>query len=60
MARPCPPHHHIECHRCGIATVPSPSRAITEARWHDPSAHIPIHDLARVREQIAAAVANAA
>ncbi len=60
VGSPCPPHFHIECHRCRVATVPSPSRAITELRWRDPMGHIPLSDLPRVRERIAAVVAAAA
>lgn len=60
VGTPCPPHWHIECCRCGVATVPSPSRALTESRWRDPVARIALADLPRVRERIAAAVAAAA
>lgn len=57
---PSPPHFHVECSRCRVATVPSPSRAIAESRWRDPAALIPLSDLPRVRERIAAALDVAA
>lgn len=62
IGTPCPPQWHIECHQCRIATVPSPSRAITENRWRgEPEFNrIPLSDLGRVRERVAMAVANAA
>lgn len=45
----CPPTWHIECHACGRATAPSPSRAITEGRWSEPTARIPLSELVRAR-----------
>jgi len=52
LGAPCPPLIHIECHRCGIATVPALNLAIAELRWtRDDLAQqrIPISHLARAR-----------
>lgn len=62
LGLPCPPLWHIECVRCGIATVPHPSRAVTEARWRDAdTAHrIPLARIAQARALAVAALADAA
>ncbi|UYK82281.1 hypothetical protein NG829_08325 [Xanthomonas sacchari] len=59
IGTPLPLLYHIECCRCGIATVPSPSRAIAEGRWVDPNGQhrIPLSHISRAREQAAAALA---
>ena len=49
----CPPAWHIECHACGHATEPSPSRALTESRWRDPATRIPLSELPRARARAA-------
>ncbi len=51
VATACPPMWHVECHACRAATVPSPSRAITEGRWSEPAARIPLSELVRARAQ---------
>ncbi len=53
---------HIECCRCGIATVPSPSRALAELRWTDEQSQlrIPLSQIGQARERAAAALATAA
>ena len=62
LGTPFPSQWHIECQQCGVATVPTHSRAIAELRWRgDPqTCRIPLSDLGRVRERLAVAVANAA
>ena len=57
IGTPCPPHWHIECFQCAVATVPSPSRALTESRWRgDPHANrIPLSEIGRVRHRLAEA-----
>lgn len=62
IGKPCPPMFHIECHRCGLATLPSPSFALAEQRWTDHSNpyRIPITQLRQAREQVFAALAVAA
>lgn len=63
IGTPAPHMFHIECHRCGLATVPTPSRALAESRWTDPTqAHnrVPISQLPRARQQACAALSNAA
>ena len=52
LGAPCPALLHIECHACGVATVPSPDRAMAELRWtrDDTAAYrIPISHLGRHR-----------
>ena len=52
LGAPCPALVHIECHRCGKATVPHESLAIAELRWtRDDLAEmrIPISHLGRAR-----------
>lgn len=52
LGAPCPALFHIECHACGVATVPSPERAMAELRWtrdDTPAYRIPISHLARHR-----------
>ncbi len=58
IGAPCPSMFHIECYRCGLATVPTPSRAMAESRWtHPTSQHrVPIAGLRRAREQACAAL----
>lgn len=62
LGLPCPPLWHIECARCGIATVPHPSRVVAEARWRDADdAHrIPLARIAQARTLAVAALADAA
>lgn len=62
VGQPCPPLWHVECVRCGIATVPHPSRAVALARWRDPDvAHrIPLAQIAHARILAVAACADAA
>lgn len=63
IGTPAPDMFHIECHQCGLATVPSPNRALAESRWTDPTqAHnrVPISQLPRARQQACAALINAA
>ncbi|AZR24403.1 hypothetical protein NX81_021465 [Xanthomonas vasicola] len=59
---PAPTTFHIECCRCGQATAPSPSRALTESRWTEPTGQhrIPLSHLSRAREQLFAVLALAA
>lgn len=60
---PCPPLLHIECHRCGLATVPSESRAIAELRWTDPTLAgqlIPLSRLSQARHRVLSAIPRAA
>lgn len=59
---PCPNQYHIECARCGIATVPHPSRAIAELRWSEPDSphRIPLSQIGQARVRAAAAYAHAA
>lgn len=59
---PAPTTFHIECCRCGKATAPSTSRALTEGRWTEPTGQhrIPLSHLSRAREQLFAHLANAA
>lgn len=42
---------HVECHRCGTATVPCASRALAESRWRDEHTQhrIPITSIAQQR-----------
>lgn len=57
LGAPCPALFHIECHACGMATVPSPERAIAELRWtrEDTDGYrIPISHLQRYRAQVLA------
>lgn len=57
LGQPCPPLVHFECHQCRLATVPSPSLAIAELRWTDPSLRdqlISISHLARARAEVLA------
>ncbi len=62
IGKPCPPMFHIECHRCGMATVPTAQYAMAEQRWTDPTNpnRVPLAQLRRAREQACAAVAAAA
>ncbi|MGV8959231.1 MAG: hypothetical protein ACOH1V_02430 [Stenotrophomonas sp.] len=62
IGKHCPPMFHIECHRCGLATLPNPSFALAEQRWTDPTNpyRIPISQLRQAREQVCAALAEAA
>lgn len=62
VGAPCPPMFHIECHRCGMATVPSTNRALPELRWTDPANphRVAISELRRARQQASAALANVA
>lgn len=53
VATPSAPAWHVECHACRLATVPHPSRAITENRWRDPASRIPLSELARARARAA-------
>ncbi|MCC8671406.1 hypothetical protein LN461_18905 [Xanthomonas arboricola] len=59
---PAPTTFHIECCRCGKATAPSTSRALTEGRGTEPIGHhrIPLSHLSRAREQLFAHLATAA
>lgn len=60
---PCPPMFHIECHQCGLATVPTPNRALAESRWTDPTQaanRIPLHLITRARQQACAQLTHAA
>ncbi|GAB3755053.1 hypothetical protein [Lysobacter olei] len=50
---PCPSNWHVECTRCGVATVPHISRAIAELRWRDAHTRIPLSALGRVRAALA-------
>lgn len=54
---PVPITWHIECCQCGVATVPSTSRARTESRWRDAAGthRIPLSRLGHAREQALAA-----
>lgn len=55
LGAPCPALIHIECHRCGIATVPALNLAIAELRWtREDLAHqrIEISHLARERGRV--------
>lgn len=52
LGAPCPALFHIECHACGVATVPTPERGLVELRWtRDDTAtwRIPISHLGRYR-----------
>jgi len=63
LGAPCPPLIHIECHQCQLATVPSPSLAIAELRWTDPTKAellISISHLARARADVLARLATVA
>jgi len=62
IGTPCPPQWHVECARCGIATVPHTNSAIALLRWRgEPDLfHIPLSQLSHVRARVAAAVAHAA
>ncbi len=62
IGTPVPVMYHIECHRCGTATVPCTSRALTEGRWTDPHGlhRIPLSHLSRARAQATSAFATAA
>lgn len=62
VGTPVPVTYHIECCRCGIATRPHTSRALTEARWTDPNGtqRIPLSLLNRAREELAAQITHAA
>jgi len=57
VGTPCPDTWHMECHACGIATVPSTSRAVAEVRWRWPHTHIPLSQLRLARERAAVAIA---
>ena len=59
VGTPCPPQWHIECFQCSCASVPSPSRAITELRWSTPEDRIPLSQLRQARERAAALPAAA-
>ncbi len=55
LGSPCPPLFHIECHACGLATIPTPNRALVELRWtrEDTAAlRIPISHLQRYRAAV--------
>lgn len=62
IGTPVPVTWHIECHQCGVATVPSESRARTETRWRDAAGtfRIPLSRLGHAREQALAALNPAA
>lgn len=62
VGEPCPDMWHIECARCGMATVPSPSRALAELRWTDDiSVHrIPLSQIGQARARVLAAFPHAA
>lgn len=61
LGQPCPPTFHIECHQCGLATVPDTRFAVVELRWTDalPHKRIPISLLPRARGMALAALAAA-
>jgi len=52
---------HVECFQCGIATVPTTHPSLALMHWRSPPDlfHIPLIQLPRVRERMAAAVAAA-
>jgi len=63
LGQPCPPLVHFECHQCQKATVPSPSLAIAELRWTDPTMAqllIPISHLTRARADVLAGLSTQA
>lgn len=62
IGTPVPTTFHIECHRCGIATRPTASRALVEGRWTDPArTHlIPLSQLNQAREHAVSAITTAA
>ncbi|CAD7382798.1 hypothetical protein [Xanthomonas arboricola] len=62
LGGPAPTTFHIECCRCGKATAPSTSRALTESRWTEPTGQhrIPLSHLSRAREQLFAQLARTA
>lgn len=59
---PCPDTWHIECCRCQLATVPSPSRAMAELRWTDATNphRIPLCQLSQARIRAMAPLSHAA
>lgn len=62
IGTPCPDTWHIECARCGTATVPSPSRAMAELRWTDAasSQRIPLSRIGQARARVLASQQEAA
>lgn len=63
IGTPAPDMFHIECHQCGLATVPTTNRALAESRWTDSTQaanRVPISQLPRARQQACAAINNAA
>jgi hypothetical protein len=45
----CPTHYHIECHTCGQAIEPTPSKALAELRWRSPAQRFPLSQLRLAR-----------
>lgn len=65
LGHPCPATLHIECHRCGLATIPVPegSFGMAELRWtrEDLTAmRIPISHLVRHRAEVLASLPSQA
>ncbi|BBJ96692.1 hypothetical protein LLE56_06360 [Xanthomonas campestris] len=54
ISGPAPTTFHIERCRCGKATAPSTSRAVTEGRWTEPTGQhrIPLSHLSRARAAV--------
>lgn len=52
---------HVECFQCAIATVPTTHPSLALMHWRSPPDlfHIPLAQLPRVRERMAAAVTAA-
>ena len=62
IGTPCPPHWHVECAQCSIATVPTASRSVALLRWRGRPElfRIPLSELGDARVRVAMAIANAA
>ena len=56
VGTPCPDLWHVECHACGCATTPHPSRAISEGRWRA-AQRFPLSQLRYARDCAAVAIA---
>lgn len=60
LAKPCPSQFHVECSRCGTATVPAFTSDKALQRWDSnaPSIfQIPLSELGHVRERVFDALA---
>lgn len=55
IGRDCPAQFHVECTRCGTATVPAFSKLKALRRWSSDTPtlhHIPLSDLGHVRQRV--------